>query len=111
MNSLIKTFVISVLFSVAVAFLSYLIIFFYESYISYGSIRIVNLSNVIYFVVQSSLLVIFQLILINFLIGILLEKYKVKTIKQSMIYGLLTFVYFSTIFYLTDFRLIVINPT
>lgn len=111
MKSITKIIIISVLFSIVVSFLSNFFIFLYESYNSYGSINILNIKNVIYFVIQSSLLFIFQLIVINFLIGVLLKKYKIDLFKQKIIYSFLVIIYFIIIFYLTDFRLIVINPT
>lgn len=111
MNPILKTFLISVLFSFVVSFLSYSVLLFYESYKSYDSISILNFSNVMYFVIQSSLLIILQLVLLNFLIGIFLNKLKIRTSKQAIIYAFLALIYFIGINYYTDFMLIVINPT
>ncbi len=111
MNPILKTFLISVLFSFIVAFVSCLVLFLHESYISYGSIRIVNFSSVMYFVIQYSFLVVLQLIILSFLVGIFLNKFKIRPSKQAIIYAFLALIYFIGINYYIDFRLIVINPT
>lgn len=111
MNPILKTFLISVLFSFIVAFVSCLVLFLHESYKSYDSIGIVNFSSVMYFVIQYSFLVVLQLIILSFLVGIFLNKFKIKPSKQAIIYAFLALIYFIGINYYIDFRLIVINPT
>ncbi len=111
MKPILKTFLISVLFSFIVSFVSCLVLFLHESYKSYGSIRIVNFSSVMYFIIQYSFLVVLQLITLNFLVGIMLKKFKIRLSKQFIIYAFLALIYFIGINYYIDFRLIVINPT
>ncbi|MFV0167112.1 hypothetical protein OBK11_12930 [Empedobacter falsenii] len=64
-----------------------------------------------YFIIHYSLLVVLQLITLNFLVGILLKKFKIRLSKQAIIYAFLALIYFIGINYYIDFRLIVINPT
>ena len=64
-----------------------------------------------YFIIQYSFLVVLQLIILNFLVGIMLKKFKIRLSKQSIIYAFLALIYFIGINYYIDFRLIVINPT